>query len=495
MNYFDTFRNIIDLFGNRVQLKYKSKEIFHSYFTLIFSIIFLTFCIFWIILYCIQNISYNHFNLTTSYYDDIFYEIDLENFPIMYQYQSYSGEKILEKNELFTIDFLYMNYTQIKYENGSTYLDASYKFLETEDCNLDTHFYKYYDLFKDTNFTGFKCIKPNQNVIISGKNYDLVNGNKQLYIYINKCDNLTMNNKCLDEEYINNTLENGFLTFYYPMNVVDHFDHKQPIKLKKSSQSFSFSNFLFKKHFFSFSLSNYQIDKNLFFNYKKTYQFIEISDIITDVGYYAQKTGLFDKAIGYINFKSSCIKIKNNKSYTHIDSIISNIFGILHIMFLLFKYFSEFITEKIFIIELINTLFNQKIKNIQIINNISSSEISNNIIMKKNLNLNKNTLLKSKLTKKNNLKINKTKNLQKLEDNNSYTNFTINIFKKNNYIKHYKIKNIYYLLPIFCMKLNQSKIKYYQIYDFYTNIENIIPILYKISKVDKGRTIINYNNT
>ena len=43
-------------------------------------------------MYSVQNFNYNNFNLTTSYYDDIFYEIDLENFPIMYQYQSYNGK-------------------------------------------------------------------------------------------------------------------------------------------------------------------------------------------------------------------------------------------------------------------------------------------------------------------------------------------------------------------------------------------------------------------
>ena len=495
MNCFNTIRNIIDLFGNKVQLKYKSKEIFHSQFTLIFSIIFLLFSIYWIIMYSVQNFNYNNFNLTTSYYDDIFYEIDLENFPIMYQYQSYNGENILEKSDLFTIDFLYMNYTKIQNENGTSYLDVSYKFLETEDCNLDKHFNQFYDLFKDTNFTGFKCIKPNQNVIISGKNYDLINGNKQLYIYINKCDNSIMNNKCLDEEYINKTLENGFFTFYYPINEIDHFAHNKPIKLKISSQSFSFSNYLFKKHFFLFSSSNYQIDDNLFFNKKKSYNFIEIYNIDTDVSFYAQKTGLFDKAIGYINFKSSCIKIKNNKTYTHLTQLIANIFGNLHIMFLLFKYFSEFITEKIFINELINTLFNQKIKNIQISSNISSLEKSNNLIIYKNFNLNKNKKIKTKMNNINSFKNNKTINMQKVEENNSYTNFNINFFKKNNYINEYKINIFYYCLPLNCIKLNQSKIKNYQIYDFYTNIENIIPILYKISHFEKGRTLTKYNNT
>ena len=290
-------------------------------------------------------------------------------------------------------------------------------------------------------------------------------------------------------------MENGFFTFYYPINEIDHFSHNKPIKLKISSQSFSFSNYLFKKHFFSLSSSNYQTDENLFFNKKKSYNFIEIYNIDTDVSFYAQKTGFFDKAIGYINFKSSCIKIKNNKTYIHISQLIANIFGTLHIIFLIFKYFSEFITEKIFIIELIDTLFNQKIKNNKILNNISSQEKTNDLILYKNLNLNKNITIKTKQNNINKFKNNKIINMQKVEENNSYTNFNINFLKKNNYINEYKINIFYYCLPLNCIKLNQSKIKNYQIYDFYTNIENIIPILYKISHFEKGRTLTKYNNT
>ena len=383
----------IDLFGLNFSLFYKNHIKYKSIFTAISSLFFIIIFILIIIIFGIKEINHNTYKITTSTSSDYYAEIDLSDTPFMFQYLDSRNNYLPESKNLFNFQVLYMNYTMGK--NG---LETNIRLIQTEVCNKSKHFLEYSEYFSEypnVNFSEFKCLVPGQNIIISGKRNDLVHGNKQLYIFLTKCNNNST--ECVSN--MDNILNGGFFNFYHLGSSPHHEDFSNPLIFDIRVDSCSFSTDLFKKQIFQLAKSYYISDNGILFENNKIYEFFQFDGIISDVSIERNGFANFPTAYGFVNVQSASLIYSYKRTYIKLPEIIANISALMNLTFFILRSISEYFTIKIFQQDLINNFlklerkydFNLGIKDLKsIFGNKDKNNDNNNNNHKNNNNNNNN---------------------------------------------------------------------------------------------------------
>ena len=450
----------IDLFGLNFNLLYKNHVKFKSIFTVISSLLFIIIFIIILIIFGIKEINHNTYKITTSTSSDYYAEIDLSDTPFMFQYIDSNNKYLPESDNLFNFKVLYMNYTMGK--NG---LETNIRLIQTEVCNKSKHFLEYSEYFSeypDVNFTEFKCLVPGQNIIISGKRNDFVHGNKQLYIFLTKCnENLT---EC--DSNMDNILNGGFFNFYHLGSSPQHDDFSKPLIFDIRVDSCAFSTDLFKKQIFQLAKSYYISDNGILFENNKIYEFFQFDGIISDVSIEKNGFANFPTAYGFVNVQSASLIYSYKRTYIKLPEIIANISALMNLAFFILRTISEYFTVQIFQQDLINNFlklerkydFNLGIKdfkNIFVNKNKNNNNNDNNNINNINIynnNESKNNLLHSKKiyngNSNNHDEINEMSEISNIKNsnNNNIINSKQNLINideniNNNYFKENRLNN------------------------------------------------------
>ena len=72
--------------------------------------------------------------------------------------------------------------------NGTNVITNNVRRILLEPCDITKHFFGYEEYFSHLNISNYKCFVPGQNLQISGRIGDKLNGFKQLTVYVNKCN-------------------------------------------------------------------------------------------------------------------------------------------------------------------------------------------------------------------------------------------------------------------------------------------------------------------
>ena len=133
--------------------------------------------------------------------------------------------------------------------------------IEFEECN------KNYNLEKipEKNYEKLICIKENQNLTISGRYGDIIQGFEILEFHLNKCKN-SSNSKiiCKSNEEIENYILNSYIDVLYMSYYVNHFQ-SYPIYQSLRTDALAITINTVKRYFYYFSDSFYIDYKGIFF--------------------------------------------------------------------------------------------------------------------------------------------------------------------------------------------------------------------------------------
>ena len=255
------------------------------------------------------------------------------------------------------------------------------------------------------------------------------------YIKLNfsKCQNLTNQNFCKSENEINEILNGGYIEIYIPDYNFEPLKYNDPYNIYIRNLYKSFSIKYFEEIFLYFKLIEIITDSGYFFENKKKINITSYDYIQNDIDFR-----------DYSHFLSISMRLSSKReiyerSYIKLQTIFSNVGGMLKIILLIGEYTVYFIRMtlyKNYILEFFNLDESEiRLKKIRKMYNLTG-----------NINLKNNTMFRdmNNITEKNNSFLIKSKNndgimsskglkiIDENSENNSYTNSIVN--KKNSFI-------------------------------------------------------------
>ena len=199
-----------DLFEINIPISYKNNHTYQTNTGGILTII--SFLI--MIIYSLIKLSIlfdrSAFTITTNEYHDLGGSINLTSNPIFLQLLDKTGNIMEYNTKLF---YFNVTYTQTIFENINGEIKRINKKinLEIERCDKLKKIFPAFRNFTNYNLTKFMCIKPNENLILSGTADDLNSNYKSLEITINKCKG----NNCYNSKILEDIIENSIFTVSY----------------------------------------------------------------------------------------------------------------------------------------------------------------------------------------------------------------------------------------------------------------------------------------
>ena len=513
-NKFNKLLKKMDLYGLNFPLRYKGK---HEYNTLcgetlsIFTIIGI---IIIVILFLIQSLARIRVSIIKN--SEQLYEKKLLNFtriPILIGFVNDGGVPV-------TIDPKYMSITLDKNDHypeknneGIMHLRRESTPIKLEYCDLNKHFFNDSEIIKmidDFEYQNYLCAVPGQNLSIAGRYGDSFNGYDILEIHLIKCDNSSNNLSCASEDELNQFYKNSYLSILYLSEALNHYDYKNPIKRVFRSEVFMVVSHSVKRYYYYFAPGEYFSDNGYLFLESKKYFFFEYTKTdldfveVEDQSYYSNAT-LIEVA-----FSSVDKFITYERSYPKIQDSLGNISGWFRVLRTFCQMISNFFSEKIFLLDIINKISNmnekKKLNKFVIKDNKEKSKFYNNNYMYNEINSKNKIQLSRTSIKGYNLKdinMNKTMLTNDALNHNLNSNDEI---KKTISLNKKKIQMSYieYILPFWIMKKRDK----YSLIIFYKNfiykdisLEVLIPLIERISKLNfstensKNNYLSKINNT
>ena len=509
-NKFNKLLKKMDLYGLNFPLRYKGK---HEYNTLcgetlsIFTIIGI---IIIVILFLIQSLARIRVSIIKN--SEQLYEKKLLNFtriPILIGFVNDGGVPV-------TIDPKYMSITLDKNDHypeknneGIMHLRRESTPIKLEYCDLNKHFYNDSELIKmidDFEYQNYLCAVPGQNLSIAGRYGDSFNGYDILEIHLIKCDNSSNNLSCASEDELNQFYKNSYLSILYLSETLNHYDTKNPIRKTFRSEVFMVVSHSVKRYYYYFAPGEYFSDNGYLFLESKKYFFFEYTKTdldfveVEDQSYYSNAT------IIEVAFSSMDLFVSYSRKYEKIQDCFGSIAGWIRIIYTIAKGISDFFSNKIFLLKVVNNIFipNNKFNNNQktsFFNSNFKNEFDNIDIKRNNSHIGNNESSKNKIISspisnkrlfssnegyKNNTNINNI--VSSLQNN---TPETLNL---NNNKKKFSFNCFQYFLPVFILK-KEEKFRNLFFYEnfIYKNIsiEVIIPLIERMSRTNYEKEIIN----
>ena len=473
----------LDIFGLSIPLRYKQRSEYQTKCGLLSSIILFLGLVLLILIFGIQLLKRSNFSIISSLETNVTSTVDLSQVPIIFGLQNTKGEIIEEDPSLFTLSAVFVNFTLV-IKDGKNELVNTVREIEMEKCDINRHFYGFHSYFSHLNISAYMCFKPGQNLLISGRIGDKLNGFKQLYVYVNKCNSSTI--QCQNETVVNSKLSNGFFIFNYLSNTVDHFNYSYPIQKEVRSESFSISTSLFKKYYYKFSQSQYDSDNGLIFESITPYTFFEYQGYYVDVNFDGNNLS-GENSYCFTSFHCHDYVSKYKRICTKVQSVIATISGIINVAFFVLRVLTLMISNKILQIDMVNTLvYDNKTKKEKELTTLQNSSSLN----MKSISINTpcNTPLESTEKQINNYLKKRNPSLLKTEAttksskiNNTFLD-TVTNSPQNRKIKYeLKVSWWRYIFPFNCYKgdeFSNIKILTNMIY-YYLSIEQILPSIEK----------------
>ena len=488
------FFNQLDLYGLTFPLHYKKKKSFNTLCGTILSI-FSIFGIINIVLFFIYQ-NYKRTGLSIISNTNYLNEKKLLNFskvPILIGFINDGGRPIkIDSSYLSIILDKNEHYPEINKE-GIMKLKRISTSIKLEYCNLTKHFNNdnnIINLIKDYEYENYLCPVPRQNLSIGGRWGDSINGYDMLEFHLTKCENNSKKQNCKSEEEMEKFFKNSYMSIIYLSQSLNHYDVNYPIRYNFRSEVFLISSQVLKRYYYYFIPGEYISDDGYLFSNIKYYNFFEFDRVVIDFvdeedqDYYSKQT------LAEVAFSSMDKFITYERKYSKIQDSLGNIGGWIRIILTVCQFISDYFSEKVLLLDLINDIFppnNEYIKKNNF-KNSSNNKNNNNEIFNNN---------KISLALKNNY-ITKNK-----ENDNS------NLFLNTNSPKNFQLEKkvrIYlncfeFLCPFYLIERKDKFKSFCYFRNFIYNdisIEIIIPLIERLSRLKniiKGKDFISRLNS
>ena len=284
-------------------------------------------------------------------------QAEIGDFPYMVALLD-NGLKLLEDEDRWysflseTWDFYPKNSSSGQIEMGLKRIK-----INTERCNIDKHFGKYKELFKDVPYLEHHyCLIPGQNVTAYGL-YGSTKPNNFIDHWISTCVNDTALNRtnCHSREESKARLVNTYISYVFLDIAIDHNDIQNPIKVILRSEILPVSSSIYKRIFFYLSSISYKTDYGFIFEDMKEEKVFQVSDSKENVdlrpegtvpGSFALITVLMAK---YNNFYF--------RKYYKGQNFLADMGGIIKGLLLIGTFLNYLISEEFYFINLIESLY------------------------------------------------------------------------------------------------------------------------------------------
>ena len=514
MSILNSLWELIDLYGYPIYLRYDRKPEYNTISSIIFSILTIISTII-VLLYYVTRL-FQHKNFTIIHNSEQLYEKKILNFtriPILIGFVNDGGRPVTIDPKYLSITLDKNDHYPDKDKEGVMYLRRESKSIKLEYCDINKHFNNdsyIIGMIDDFEYQNYLCVVPGQNLSIAGRYGDSIHGYDILEIHLIKCDNNSNNSSCASEEELNQFYKNSYLSILYLSEALNHYDYKNPIKRVFRSEVFMVVSHSVKRYYYYFAPGEYFSDNGYLFLESKKYFFFEYTKTdldfveVEDQSYYSNAT-LIEVA-----FSSVDKFITYERSYPKIQDSLGNISGWFRVLRTFCQMISNFFSEKIFLLDIINKISNmnekKKLNKFVIKDNKEKSKFYNNNYMYNEINSKNKIQLSRTSIKGYNLKdinMNKTMLTNDALNHNLNSNDEI---KKTISLNKKKIQMSYieYILPFWIMKKRDK----YSLIIFYKNfiykdisLEVLIPLIERISKLNfstensKNNYLSKINNT
>lgn len=324
---------LTDIFASKHSLFFKKNQTYNTLFGTISGLIYIFFIILVIILHIKKIFNRKTFNIISYSQNDLNSTIHFTKFPIMFLLMDINGNNILNDPKIAKL--------MINYFEGYDSININYS---PDLCD------QYYDLFQVS-----PLIKEMSECAI----FDNINikgryGDQDEYNFISFSFISCEGDDCYEEEEIKNRLENSYFFLFIPENQINHYNYKNPITQTIRMENIQFSYDLCKIYDFFLSENNYNSDDGLIFNNHKINNFSIIENLQIDF----KKTNI--KNFGQIRFMMNLKKIEYYRTYLKIQDVFADIGVWIDIIYFIIKVVTKFITNKIFEIDMVNTIMFSK---------------------------------------------------------------------------------------------------------------------------------------
>ena len=493
---FNFFFNKIDLYGLSFPLRYNAHHKFNTLCGKTLSILTILCTTIVVILFLIQNFSRN--NMTIIHNSEQLYEKKILNFsrlPFLIGFINYGGRPVMidPKYVSITLD-KNDHYPEINKE-GIMLLRRESTPIQLEYCDLNKHFNNDSDviqMIKNFEYQNYLCVVPGQNLSIAGRFGDSIHGYDMLEIHLIKCDNKTNNNNCVSTDELNRFYTNSYMSILYLNEALEHHDKFNPIRKSFRSEVFTVVSNSVKRYYYYFAPAEYISNNGYFFNVFQKYEFFEYEKTQIDFVDEEDQSFYSNETLIEVCFSSVDKFVKVERTYPKIQDSLGNIGGWIRIILIICQLISDYFSEKIFLIDIIN-----KISNLTEKENLYSNETKNDDRNYKN-NFNKNIHNNFNYNDINN---NKNNDNEKIKNNNfmAESNSRNKIFLSRNSNKGFNIKEFHFNSKI--ENLNKNQITNEDLIKFSSKrrkiqislLDYILPF-WVMKKSDKFSFILFYKN-
>ncbi len=348
MNFSDAFKNI-DSYGRLFHFHYASKLRYKTYCGSFVTLIVFTFISFLSIYQFMDYIQKTNYIINYNEEPPTDNDINLTNSTIMFSLRD-SHARLIDQNKAFKIDIKLITLSNISNKNFSqqSQLYLTSKRIEYEKCLINSNG-EIPKLYYDDYF----CIKPNQNITLSGQLGNIQEDNSYLQIDLIKCN--SNNESCIDENLIENKMSNMYIYMNLLNSRIDHRNEKGRIP--------KFSSFMFDWRM------NYEINLKQI-NYETDSGFILRNSYLEEFFVYDKhmmigSNGNNKNIKNYDNNKSRLNRIlirstdqvgAYHRRYAKIQDFIAGIVGLLKIMVFFSEYIVNFFTNRLYIVGLMDDI-------------------------------------------------------------------------------------------------------------------------------------------
>jgi hypothetical protein len=511
----------VDLYGLSFPLRY---EAHHEYNTVCGVTLSLTtiFGMTVIVLIFIVN-NFKRKSVSVIQNSEQLYEKRILNFsrvPLLIGFVNDGGRPVAIDPRYIRISFdKNDHYPEINKE-GIMFLRRESTPISLEYCDLNKHFNNesyVIEMIKDFEYQNYLCVVPGQNLSIAGRFGDSIHGYDMLEIHLIKCENSTEKQDCATYEEIEKFYTNSYMSILYLSEALEHYDTNNPIRKSFRSEVFMIVSNTVKRYYYYFAPGEYISDDGYIFSFKKFYEFFEYQNTAIDFVDKEDQSYYSGQTLIEVSFSSVDKFITYERSYPKIQDSLGNIGGWIRIILTVCQFLSNYFSEKIFILDIINkiTVFKdkKKVNNLSIRNNSKNKVNNSEKSDKQNQNYKKykdivknNNYISNDSTSRNNIQISRNsnnlfntkdfggktaQNIEQLNQNqttNSELKYTFTINQK----EKIRISCIEYILPFWVLEKNKKhayiilfkKCLYKDI-----SLEVLIPLVERLSKMYFGESV------
>jgi hypothetical protein len=356
MSIYDFIRKY-DTLGNKPELYVNSSTRYQTLFGGVLSLMTLGLLTAATISFSIQLINYESSTIIYNLVPSSNETLNLTGVPWMIMLQDNLFKPIEDE------DRYYMPSANIwsvipDLSTGELNMNTTVATLNIERCDINKHFGIYRPYFENVPFLEHHyCPVFDSNITISGV-FGSVKPYKYVELWINRCRNVTRvdkRNKCYDEQSINDRLSDGYISYKFLDNAIDHQNLENPASYYLRADSLPVSSTIYKRNWYYLKNVNYTSDAGLIMKSNNLTQVFQVSSSKESVD--LKKEGIEPGSFAQITLSMDNKVDVYFRTYEKVQNMLANIGGIIKGIIVIATAINWFVCQEMYFIDLMKDVF------------------------------------------------------------------------------------------------------------------------------------------